>query len=150
MRSRSTLPGRARSAALTCLLACAAMWGAARDEAVPDPPRGDVRVVVFGDVNGAYGDLAYPSAVPRVVSAVVEVWRPELVLLPGDLVAGQDRSLPDDRFEAMWQSFDATIAAPLRAAGIAYVAAMGNHDASSLRDRGGSFAFARERDAAAA
>ena len=35
-------------------------------------------------------------------------------------------------------------------AGIAYAAAMGNHDASKLRDADGGFAFAREREAAAA
>ena len=117
---------------------------------VPDPPRGDVRVVVFGNFNGPYGSVAYAPPVARVVAAITDVWRPDAVLLPGDLVAGQDRSLPSDRFDAMWAAFDAAVAAPLRAAGVAYVAAMGNHDASSLRDASGALAFARERDAAAA
>ena len=142
--------GRTHVAALLCTLACLASWSAARDATIPDPPRGDVRLVVFGDFNGPYGSVVYPAPVARVVAAITDVWRPDGVLLPGDLVAGQDRSLPDERFAAMWDAFDATIAAPLRAAGIPYVAAMGNHDASSLRGAGGGFAFARERDAAAA
>ena len=114
-----------------------------------DPPRADVRLVVFGDFNGPYGSLDYPPAVGRTVAAIVDVWRPDLVLLPGDLVAGQSRALPADRFPAMWAAFDLAVAAPLREAGIPYAAAMGNHDASKLRDADGGVAFARERDAAA-
>jgi hypothetical protein len=115
-----------------------------------EPTRGDLRMVVFGDFNGAYGSLDYPPAVARTVAAIVDVWRPDLVLLPGDLVAGQSRALPDDRFAAMWAAFDLAVAAPLRAAGIPYAATMGNHDASKLRDADGGLAFAREREAAAA
>ena len=122
----------------------------AQPAALFDPPRGDVRLVVFGDFNGPYGSLDYPPAVGRTVAAIVDVWRPDLVLLPGDLVAGQSRALPDDRFPAMWAAFDLAVAAPLREAGIAYAATLGNHDASKLRDADGGFAFARERDAAAA
>ena len=128
-------------------LACAAT---AQPAPVFDPPRGDLRLVVFGDFNGPYGSLDYPPAVARTVAAIVDVWRPDLVLLPGDLVAGQSRSLPDDRFGAMWAAFDLAVAAPLREAGIPYAATMGNHDASKLQGAAGGFAFARERDAAAA
>jgi hypothetical protein len=125
-------------------------WAAAQGAAFADPPRGDLRVVLFGDLNGPYGSVTYAPAVARVVEGIVDVWRPDLVLLPGDLVAGQSRSLPDDRFAAMWAAFDAAVAAPLRSAGIPYAAAMGNHDASKERTGAGGFAFARERDAAAA
>ncbi len=142
--------GRARLVALLCALACAAPWSAAQPVAIPDPPRGDLRLVVFGDFNGPYGSLAYPAPVARVMAAVSDVWRPDLLLLPGDLVAGQSRSLPNERFAAMWAAFDVSVAAPLRAAGIPYAATMGNHDASNLRDPDGRFAFARERDAALA
>lgn len=147
--SRVTRPGPVRVGSLLAVLACFAPWSAAHDAALHDPPRGAVRAVVFGDFNGPYGSLTYPPAVTRVIAAIVDVWRPDVVLMPGDLVAGQDRSLPIDRFAAMWGAFDAAVAAPLRAAGIPYVAAMGNHDASNLRGADGSFAFARERDAAA-
>ncbi|MDF1522941.1 MAG: metallophosphoesterase [Trueperaceae bacterium] len=145
-------PGRSRSrsgrslTALLCLLLFAAPAPA---QAVFDPPRGELRVVVLGDLNGPYGATAYADAVHRAVAAIVDVWRPDLVLLPGDLVAGQSRALPDERFAAMWAAFDAAIAAPLRAAGVPYAAALGNHDASKLRDADGAYAFARERAAAA-
>ena len=122
----------------------------AQPQGPTDPPRADLRLVVFGDFNGPYGSLEYPAAVARTVAAIVDVWRPDLVLLPGDLVAGQSRALPDERFPAMWAAFDAAVAAPLREAGIPYAATMGNHDASKLRGAAGGFAFGRERDAAAA
>jgi hypothetical protein len=128
-------------------VACVA---AAQPAAALDPPRGDVRLVVFGDFNGPYGSLDYPAAVARAVATIVDVWRPDLVLLPGDLVAGQSHALPDERFPAMWAAFDLAVAAPLREAGIAYAATLGNHDASKLRDPDGGFAFAHEREAAAA
>jgi len=78
-----------------------------------DPPRGDVRIVVFGDFNGPYGAVEYPSAVAVVMRLVRDVWRPDLFLSPGDVIAGQSRSLPDDAFAAMWRAFDAAVAAPL-------------------------------------
>lgn len=128
------------------------LWGSAPAQPGPvaDAPRGDLRLVLFGDFNGPYGSLAYPSAVARTVAAITDVWRPDLVLLPGDLVAGQSAALPDQRFAQMWAVFDDIVAAPLRRAGIPYAATMGNHDASKLRDARGAYAFARERDAAAA
>jgi len=136
---------------ITWLAVGVACVATAQSTPVSDPLRGDLRLVVFGDFNGPYGSLDYPPAVARTVAAIVDVWRPDLlVLLPGDLVAGQSRSLPDDRFAAMWAAFDLAVAAPLREAGIPYAATMGNHDASKLRDTDGGFAFARERDAAAA
>ena len=136
-------------AAVFLLAASAPMPAAARPPAATGP-RGDLRVVVFGDFHGPYGAVTYPAAVARTVAAIVDDWRPDLVLLPGDLIAGQSRSLPDERFAEMWAAFDAAVAAPLRRAGIPYAATLGNHDASKLRDAGGAYAFARERDAAAA
>lgn len=117
---------------------------------VADPPRGDMRIVVFGDFNGPYGSVTYPAPVARALAAIVQVWRPDLWLSPGDVVAGQNGALPDAALPAMWAAFDAFVAAPMRAAGIPYAVAMGNHDASSLRDPGGGFTFERDRRAAAA
>lgn len=114
-----------------------------------DPPRGDVRIAVFGDFNGPYGAVTYPPPVAGVMRSITRVWRPDLLLSPGDVVAGQDLSLPDGRRAAMWQAFDRDIAAPLRAAGVPYAFAMGNHDASSLLEPDGTFRFARDRVAAA-
>lgn len=134
---------------LLVALAVAATLAMAAASTPHDPPRGDLRIVVLGDLNGPYGATEYAAGVHRAVAAIVDVWRPNLVLLPGDLVAGQSHTLPAARFAAMWSAFDEAVAAPLRAAGIPYVAAMGNHDASKLRGADGAYAFARERDAAA-
>lgn len=118
--------------------------------AQPDPPRAEVRLAVLSDFNGPYGATDYPAALGPVLRAITEVWRPDLLLMPGDLVAGQSAALPEARFAEMWQAFDTRVAAPLRAAGIPYAATIGNHDGSSLRLADGSFAFARERAAARA
>lgn len=142
---------------LPCLLLAFLAYAptaSAQPAAVHDPPRGDMRVVVFGDFNGPYGSLDYPAAVARTMLAITEHWRPDLFLSPGDLIAGQDRSLPDDHFDRMWATFDRVVAEPLRLAGIPYAAAMGNHDGSSLPGPaaavggGGGFLFERERAAA--
>jgi hypothetical protein len=106
-----------------------------------------LRAVVLSDINGPYGSLEYPPAVARVIERVFTVWRPDLVLTAGDLVAGQSHTLPGERFQEMWAAFDRTVLAPLRRAGIPFAPAIGNHDGSSLPGPGG-FAFQRERDAA--
>lgn len=125
------------------LLASGAVLAAGFSLPAPGP---GLRIVVLGDFNGTYGTVGY-GQVLRSLLARLPDWQPDLVIMPGDLIAGQDASLPADRFSAMWAAFDAGIAAVLREAGIPYAAAMGNHDASSLRS-GGSFTFARERTAA--
>lgn len=133
------------------LVAVVLLWGVAAAQtgapAVFDPPRGDVRLVVLGDFNGPYGSVVYPAQVARAMAAVTGVWLPDLLLSPGDVVAGQDRELPDDRFAAMWAAFDEVVAAPLRAVSVPYAVAMGNHDASSQRSSG-EYVFARDRRAA--
>lgn len=139
MRRQSS--ARAAFGAWLLLLALsAAVW------AQPlDPPRGDMRIAVFGDFNGPYGSRSYPPPVARAMRAIVEVWRPNLLLSPGDVVAGQRRNLSDATLASMWAAFDHEIARPLRDAGIPYAVALGNHDASSLRDVRGRFVFARDR-----
>lgn len=118
-----------------------------------DPPRGDptgrsLRVVILGDINGSFGATEYAPRVLQAVRYTATLWRPELVLLPGDLVAGQSHRLPLERFAQMWAAWH-DLAHPLRAAGIPYAPTIGNHDGSSLRQTDGAFAFARERQAAA-
>lgn len=110
--------------------------------------RGELRVLVLGDFNGPYGSTTYGSQLHGLLQQVAS-FDADLVLLPGDLIAGQDQSLPAERFAEMWAGFDAAVAAPLRQAGLPYAAALGNHDGSSLRSAG-VYTFARERDAAAA
>jgi hypothetical protein len=105
--------------------------------------------VILGDINGSFGATEYAPGVHQAVRYTTTLWRPDLVLLPGDLVAGQSHRLPETRFAQMWAAFERDIAAPLRAAGIPYAPTIGNHDGSSLRRADGTFAFARERQAAA-
>lgn len=134
---------RAQLGALVAVLAaCSGITGAA-----PDPA--PLRVVVFGDFNGPYGSTTYSPLVTQIVRRIADEWRPDIVVLPGDLVAGQSRALPDARFPAMWRAFDRAVAAPLRRAGIPLGVALGNHDASAARTASGGYLFARERRAAA-
>lgn len=114
-----------------------------------DPERGELRLVILGDINGSFGATEYAPGVHQAVRQIATLWQPDLVLLPGDLVAGQSHRLPQERFAQMWATFERDIAAPLRTAGIPYAPTIGNHDGSSLRLADGAFSFARERQAAA-
>lgn len=102
----------------------------------PAPP---TRAVVLSDLNGAYGTTAYAAEVRHAVRHTIERWRPDVVLIAGDMIAGQAPRLPDATIHAMWRAFDATVAAPLRDAGIPLVVTLGNHDGSAYpahaRDR---------------
>lgn len=150
-RVRSTAGLLLAIAAATSGGAAAISGGAAAASAGAAAPRAAaVRAVVFADFNGPYGSTTYPPPVAQVVARIAHDWRPDLVLAPGDLVAGQKADLPDDRFPEMWRAFDSAVAAPLRGAGIPFAFALGNHDASAARGTDGRYLFARERDHAAA
>jgi|SRR5690625_34987 len=111
------------------------------------PERGELRVLVLGDFNGPYGSVGYGRPLLDLLAGISH-FDADLVLLPGDLIAGQDRSLPDQQFSRMWDAFEREVAAALRSAGVPFAAALGNHDGSSLRSAG-QYTFAREREAAA-
>jgi hypothetical protein len=132
----------ARTAALlTCACfapaACITAGGPAVDNA-PAASGGTVdalasasfRVAVISDLNESYGSLDYRAEVTTAVALLRERWRPQLVLAAGDLIAGQRPTLSDNVVRAMWAAFDSAVAAPLRAAGIPFGFALGNHDAS--------------------
>jgi len=87
-------------------------------------------VVVLADLNSSYGSTTYEPEVARVIERLTDVWRPDLVLLAGDVVAGQKPELSDAEVSAMWAAFDSIVAQPLRRAGIAVAFTPGNHDAS--------------------
>ncbi|RVU48176.1 hypothetical protein EA187_01695 [Lujinxingia sediminis] len=93
-------------------------------------------VAVLSDFNGAYGSTAYGDEVHRAVAWLSEDVRPDVVISPGDMVAGQRAGL-DHR--AMWASFHDVVTRPLARAGIPFAISPGNHDAS------GSPAFWEER-----
>lgn len=93
-------------------------------------------VAVLSDFNGAYGSTEYGDEVHRAVAWLSEDVRPDVVISPGDMVAGQRGGL-DHR--AMWASFHEVVTRPLARAGIPFAISPGNHDAS------GSPAFWEER-----
>lgn len=98
-----------------------------------------VRALVVADLNGPYGSTEYPPSVTAPLQAAVTEHRPDVVIVAGDMIAGQSAQLPDDRVRQMWAAFDSAIAGPLRAAGVPLLVAVGNHDASGYpahaRDR---------------
>ena len=112
-----------------------------------DPPRGDVRIVTISDLNSQYGSTAYEPEVDKAI-ALVPLWKPDIVLCGGDMVAGQQPSLTTPEIQAMWAAFDQHISAPLRQAGIPYGFTVGNHDASSARSIDGGMLFGNERSLA--
>ncbi|NEP47033.1 MAG: metallophosphoesterase, partial [Okeania sp. SIO2H7] len=101
-----------------------------------NPPRGDVRLVVISDLNGAYGATDYDPEVDKAI-ALLPFWNPDVVICGGDMVAGQKVTLSDAELQAMWAAFDAHVAAPLRQMEIPYGFTLGNHDASGAQDGSG-------------
>jgi hypothetical protein len=97
----------------------------------PAPPPEPVRIAVLSDLNSAYGSTRYGPQVAAVVAHVATVWRPELVLIAGDMIAGQRPSLTDENVRAMWAAFDDVVARPFREAGIPLAFTLGNHDGSA-------------------
>ena len=116
----------------------------ATDTGDAPPPPAPVRVAVISDLNGSYGSTTYSSDVDAAVEALVSD-PPDVVLVTGDMVAGQQRGLD---YAAMWSGFHAAVTTPLTRAGIPVAVTPGNHDASAYsgyepeRDE-----FARQWDA---
>ena len=74
--------------------------------------------VVMADINGRYGSIGYHPRVSLAVQRIIEL-NPDFVILAGDMVAGQQNPpLKPERLHSMWQAFEATVAVPLRGAGI--------------------------------
>jgi len=126
-----------------------------REAAVPEAAEEDgLDVVVLADLNSSYGSTEYEPEVTRVIEEIIREWRPDLVLLAGDVIAGQKPELGDAQVAAMWAAFDEVVARPLRSAGIPVAFSPGNHDASAYaahaRDRRMAVEYWREADARAA
>jgi hypothetical protein len=84
-------------------------------------------VAVVSDLNQGYGSKHYGKAVHDAVRALTERLKPDLVLITGDMVAGQKRGVDAP---AMWRGFHAAVTVPLEQAGIPMAPTPGNHDAS--------------------
>lgn len=117
-------------------------------QGIPNPPRGDVRLVVISDINGPYGSTSYSETVNRAI-ALIPSWRPDLVIAGGDMVAGQDRTLTRAKIQEMWAGFEREIGAPLRRANLPFGFTLGNHDASRAVGVNGLI-YRQERELAAA
>lgn len=100
----------------------------AADAGTPDAGPSRLRIVVLSDLNGSYGSTTYEAAVHQAVAALVTEVRPDVVLISGDMVAGQQAGLD---YPAMWRGFHAAVTTPLSQAGIPVAPAPGNHDASA-------------------
>jgi hypothetical protein len=110
--------------------------GEAPDAGTIEEPVPPLRVAVISDLNDSYGSTTYGSAVHAAVATLVAD-PPDLVLITGDMVAGQQAGLD---YAAMWRGFHAAVTDPLTAAGIPVAVTPGNHDAS------GYSGFGAERD----
>jgi hypothetical protein len=128
------------SAALVVSLACFALRprpvaavamekgrGSAAPAKRPDPPRAAFDVAVISDLNENYGSTRYGPAVHAAVGALTDRFHPRLVLITGDMVAGQKRGVDAP---AMWRAFHRAVTDPLQKAEILMAPAPGNHDAS--------------------
>lgn len=119
----------------------------ANSQLIPNHPRGDVRLVVVSDLNGAYGSTDYDPEIDQAIK-LIPLWQPDLVICGGDMIAGQKQSLSVEQIRAMWAAFDQHIAEPLRNAQIPFGFTIGNHDASGAIAADGTFSFAKERNLA--
>ncbi|QJF50323.1 metallophosphoesterase family protein [Roseobacter ponti] len=89
-----------------------------------------LRVAVISDLNGSYGSVVYNPRVSAAVERIIAL-EPDLVLLTGDMVAGQRRPhLSEAEVRAMWRAFHGVVSVPLARAGIPLAVTPGNHDAS--------------------
>lgn len=102
------------------------------------PPRGDLRIAVLSDLNSGLGSATYEWQVDSIIRRIPRLWRPDLVLCGGDMVAGMGIS-DTTTLTRMWAGFDKHIAAPLRTSGIPFAFTLGNHD--------GLRSYPRERQA---
>jgi hypothetical protein len=101
-------------------------------DVAPSPPSPPPRapafdVAVISDLNSSYGSTHYGPAVHEAVAALTGRFRPKLVLITGDMVAGQKASV---NAPAMWRAFHGAVTDRLEGAGISIAPTPGNHDAS--------------------
>ena len=117
-------------------LVLALVWIALVPYSVAAPDTEDksdsIRVVVMSDLNSSYGTVGHHAYVRRAVDRIIEL-EPDLVIITGDMVAGQIRNLAnEDLPKAMWSAFHDEVTNPIADAGIPLVVTPGNHDASAL------------------
>ncbi|HSP82523.1 MAG TPA: metallophosphoesterase, partial [Gillisia sp.] len=91
------------------------------------PIRGDVRIAVISDLNSGLGAADYEWQVDSIINRIPRIWKPDLVISGGDMVAGM--GINDTvQLQKMWDGFDKHIAQPLRDSNIPFAFTLGNHD----------------------
>src|SRR5690606_35651134 len=91
------------------------------------PKRGDVRIAVVSDLNSGLGAADYEWQVDSIINRIPKIWKPDLVISGGDMVAGM--GINDTvHLQKMWDGFDKHIAKPLRDSNIPFAFTLGNHD----------------------
>lgn len=112
------------------------------------PTRGDVRLLVISDLNGAYGSIEYDPEV-HLALKMIPFWQPDLIICSGDMIAGQKSTLTPQQIRAMWQGFDRHVAQPMRKLNIPFGFTIGNHDGSgAMNQEQTKFSFQQERNLA--
>ena len=91
------------------------------------PKRGDMRIAVISDLNSGLGAVDYEWQVDSIIQRIPRIWKPDLVISGGDLVAGMGIS-KTDHLQKMWDGFIKHIAAPLNEHSIPFAFTLGNHD----------------------
>lgn len=91
------------------------------------PLRGDQRIAVISDLNSGLGAADYQWQVDSILDRIPRIWKPDLVISGGDMVAGMGIS-DTSHLRKMWTGFDQHIARPLREHNIPFAFTLGNHD----------------------
>ncbi|MGC1632006.1 MAG: phosphodiester glycosidase family protein, partial [Gelidibacter sp.] len=91
------------------------------------PKRGDLRIAVISDLNSGLGAVDYEWQVDSIIQRIPRIWKPDLVISGGDLVAGMGIS-DTAHLQRMWDGFTKHIAEPLNKNGIPFAFSLGNHD----------------------
>lgn len=91
------------------------------------PIRGDVRIALMSDLNSGLGAVNYEWQVDSIVSRIPRIWKPDLVICGGDMVAGMGIS-DTIILTNMWAGFEKHIAKPFKEANIPFAFTLGNHD----------------------
>lgn len=91
------------------------------------PVRGDLRIAVISDLNSGLGAANYEWQVDSIISRIPRLWKPDLVISGGDMVAGMGIS-DTAHLRKMWNGFNEHIAKPLKRENIPFAFTLGNHD----------------------
>lgn len=91
------------------------------------PKRGKMRIAVISDLNSGLGAADYEWQVDSIMQRIPRIWKPDLVLCGGDMVAGMGVS-DTLQLQKMWEGFDKHIMEPLDKAQIPFGFTVGNHD----------------------